>query len=118
MQSSDRHLYLHFVSDLVAQSSGFKIEFRMIPSPCGRRDYEFNETFTSVTIRSPSNSFGTNYLRNLYCGWRFSSTTGTVQIKFKNFDIEDDPSGRCDFDYMEIHDEEVRTPHIHKIQGF
>lgn len=45
---------------------------------------------------------------NLYCMWRFNSAQGeAVRIKFKSFDVEDDPSGKCDFDYVEIHDEEV-----------
>lgn len=101
-------MYVRFVSDLVEQSSGFRIEFRMIESPCGRRNYEFNETFTSVTIRSPSNAQGNTYLRNVDCSWRFSSSNfEMIRIKFKNFDIEDDPSGKCELDYLEIHDEEV-----------
>lgn len=101
-------MYVRFVSDLVEQSSGFRIEFKMIESPCGRRNYEFNETFTSATIRSPSNAQGSSYLPNVDCSWRFSSSNfEMVRIRFKNFDIEDDPSGRCELDYLEIHDEEV-----------
>lgn len=107
-QSTDRHMYLRFVTDLVAQSTGFKVEFRMIESPCGRMNHEFNDTYKSVTIRPPTSSPGGNYMPNSDCKWRFSSTLyEAIRFSFKNFDVEDDPSGHCNLDYLEIHDDEV-----------
>lgn len=102
---------MRFVTDMIGSSSGFSVELKMIQSPCGKNLYSFNETITSFTITSPMN--GDTYMPNVNCAWKFKTVDDKIiQIKFEKFDLEgmeNDENAKCDSDYLEIHDDEVRT---------
>lgn len=97
---------MRFVTDNISQGTGFSIDLEMIASPCGRNTYHLNSSLSSISLSSPMN--GNLYMPNANCLWTLSTDEGKlIDIRFEQFDLEEDPHNKCTSDFLEIADEEV-----------
>ncbi|XP_070842448.1 cubilin [Chaetodon trifascialis] len=101
LQTTDNHLFIHFVSDATNEASGFKMTFEAYSQACGGF-IVLNDNDPPGYITSPN--FPQNYPQNIDCIWVISVPNGeAVQIDFEDeFYIE--PTGSCVNDYLELHD--------------
>lgn len=108
IQTTTSDLYMQFVTDNISFGTGFSVLFEMIESPCGQSNYHLNGTLSSVTVHVPVN--GQMYKPNMNCLWSFTTDDGKlIDIKFEQFDLEEDSTNKCTADYLEISDEEVNN---------
>uniref|UniRef100_A0A3Q2TAZ9 Cubilin n=1 Tax=Fundulus heteroclitus TaxID=8078 RepID=A0A3Q2TAZ9_FUNHE len=101
IQTTDNHLYIHFVSDASNEASGFKLIFEAHSQACGG--------FIMLTEYDPpgyitSPNYPQNYPQNMDCIWLITVPNGeAVQIDFEEeFYIE--PTSSCSFDFLELRD--------------
>uniref|UniRef100_A0A671XF34 Cubilin n=1 Tax=Sparus aurata TaxID=8175 RepID=A0A671XF34_SPAAU len=101
LQTTDNHLFVHFVSDATNEASGFKLTFEAHSQACGGF-IELNDNDPPGYITSPN--YPQNYPQNIDCIWVIIVPNGeAVQIDFEDeFYIE--PSTSCVHDYLELHD--------------
>jgi hypothetical protein len=106
--STGSQLFIRYVTDSTRPSSGFKLTFTMMESPCGSKPYyNFTENENmEVTISSKLDS-SSNYLPNIRCMYLFEANyRKSFEIIFKKFDLED--SENCTKDYLKIEDDSVK----------
>uniref|UniRef100_A0A3Q3MXM2 Cubilin n=1 Tax=Mastacembelus armatus TaxID=205130 RepID=A0A3Q3MXM2_9TELE len=101
LQTSDNHLFIHFVSDASNEGSGFKLTFEAHSQACGGF-IELNDDDPPGYITSPN--YPQNYPQNIDCIWVITVPNGeAVQIDFEDeFYIE--PTTSCVYDYLELRD--------------
>ncbi|XP_038578939.1 cubilin [Micropterus salmoides] len=101
LQTTDSHLFIHFVSDASNEACGFKMTFEAHSQACGGF-IELNDNDPPGYITSPN--YPLNYPQNIDCVWVVTVPNGeAVQIDFQDeFYIE--PSGSCMYDYLELRD--------------
>ncbi|XP_045916959.1 cubilin [Micropterus dolomieu] len=90
LQTTDSHLFIHFVSDASNEACGFKMTFEAHSQACGGF-IELNDNDPPGYITSPN--YPQNYPQNIDCVWVVTVPNGeAVQIDFQDeFYIE--PSG-------------------------
>uniref|UniRef100_I3KD12 Cubilin n=1 Tax=Oreochromis niloticus TaxID=8128 RepID=I3KD12_ORENI len=101
LQTTDNHLFIHFVSDASNEASGFKLVFEAHNQGCGGF-IELNDNDPPGYITSPN--YPQNYPQNIDCIWVITVPNGeAVQIDFEDqFYIE--PTSSCMYDYLELRD--------------
>uniref|UniRef100_A0A3P8P3D4 Cubilin n=1 Tax=Astatotilapia calliptera TaxID=8154 RepID=A0A3P8P3D4_ASTCA len=101
LQTTDNHLFIHFVSDASNEASGFKLVFEAHSQGCGGF-IEVNDNDPPGYITSPN--YPQNYPQNIDCIWVITVPNGeAVQIDFEDqFYIE--PTSSCMYDYLELRD--------------
>ncbi|XP_070708966.1 cubilin [Pempheris klunzingeri] len=101
LQTTDNHLFIHFVSDASNEASGFKLTFEAHSQACGGF-IELNDNDPPGYITSPN--YPQNYPQNIDCIWVITVPNGeAVQIDFEDeFYIE--PTGSCMYDFLELRD--------------
>uniref|UniRef100_A0A8C4D9G2 Cubilin n=1 Tax=Dicentrarchus labrax TaxID=13489 RepID=A0A8C4D9G2_DICLA len=101
LQTTDNHLFIHFVSDATNEGSGFKLTFEAHSQACGGF-IELNDNDPPGYITSPN--YPQNYPQNIDCIWVITVPNGeAVQIDFEDeFYIE--PTASCMYDYLEVRD--------------
>ncbi|XP_030624670.1 LOW QUALITY PROTEIN: cubilin [Chanos chanos] len=100
-QTTDNHLYVHFVSDGSNEGHGFKLLFEGHSQACGGT-IELSDSDPPGYITSPN--YPSNYPQNIDCVWIITVPNGeAVQLDFdSNFYIE--PHTGCAYDYLELRD--------------
>nr|XP_023646366.1 cubilin [Paramormyrops kingsleyae] len=101
MQTTDSHLYVHFISDSSNEGHGFKMTFEAHNQACGGA-IELRDTDPPGYITSPN--YPSNYPENIDCIWIITVPNGeSVQIDFVDeFYIEQNTG--CVYDYLELRD--------------
>ncbi|XP_017269603.1 cubilin [Kryptolebias marmoratus] len=101
LQTTDNHLFIHFVSDASNEATGFKLTFEAHSQACGGF-IELNDFDPPGYLTSPN--YPQNYPMNIDCIWVITVPNGeAVQIDFEDeFYIE--PTTSCFYDYLEIRD--------------
>ncbi|XP_068160694.1 cubilin [Antennarius striatus] len=101
LQTTDNHLFVHFVSDTTNEASGFKLTFEAHSLACGGF-IEMIDSDPPGYITSPN--YPQNYPQNIDCIWVITVPNGeAVQIDFEDeFYIE--PVNSCAYDYLELRD--------------
>ncbi|XP_013879229.1 cubilin [Austrofundulus limnaeus] len=101
LQTTDNHLFVHFVSDASNEASGFKLTFEAHSQACGGF-IELSDFDPPGYLTSPN--YPQNYPTNSDCIWVITVPNGeAVQIDFEDeFYIE--PTTSCIYDYLEIRD--------------
>ncbi|XP_068604308.1 cubilin [Brachionichthys hirsutus] len=101
LQTTDNHLFIHFVSDATNEASGFKLTFQAHSQACGGF-IELIDNDPPGYITSPN--YPQNYPQNIDCVWVITVPNGeAVQIDFEDeFYIE--PVSSCAYDYLELRD--------------
>ncbi|XP_034025114.1 cubilin [Thalassophryne amazonica] len=101
LQTTDNHLYIHFVSDNMNEGSGFKLTFEAHSQACGGFIH-LNDNEPPGYITSPN--YPKNYPQNIDCIWVISVPNGeAVQINFED-DFYIEPTSDCIYDYLELRD--------------
>ncbi|XP_034427678.1 cubilin [Hippoglossus hippoglossus] len=101
LQTTDNHLFIHFMSDASNEASGFKLIFEAHSQACGGF-IKLNDNDPPGYISSPN--YPQNYPQNIDCIWVITVPNGeAVQIDFEDeFYIE--PTAQCMYDYLEVRD--------------
>ncbi|XP_038138788.1 cubilin-like, partial [Cyprinodon tularosa] len=100
LQTTDNHLYAHFVSDASNEATGFKLTFEAHSQACGGFIVVRDEDPPGY-ITSPN--YPENYPQNVDCIWVITVPNGeAVQVDFEDFYIE--PTSSCSYDYLELRD--------------
>nr|XP_020470999.1 cubilin [Monopterus albus] len=109
LQTTDNHLFIHFVSDGSNEASGFKLTFEAHSQACGGF-IELNDNDPPGYITSPN--YPGNYPQNIDCIWVITVPLGeAVQIDFEDqFYIE--PTTNCGYDYLELRDGSTSNSHL------
>uniref|UniRef100_A0A3P9CHJ1 Cubilin n=1 Tax=Maylandia zebra TaxID=106582 RepID=A0A3P9CHJ1_9CICH len=99
LQTTDNHLFIHFVSDASNEASGFKLVFEAHSQGCGGF-IEVNDNDPPGYITSPN--YPQNYPQNIDCIWVITVPNGeAVQIDFEDqFYIE--PTSRYTFTFSSL----------------
>lgn len=98
IQSASSEILIHFHSDSYGAGNGFQISYAPVEGIPGCGGYF---TLDKGEIVSPS--FGGEYLHNLRCEYKISTSPDTkIRIEFKTFNLE--RSRKCKFDYLKIYD--------------
>ncbi|XP_029134023.2 cubilin [Labrus bergylta] len=101
LQTTDNHLFIHFVSDATIEASGFEITFEAHSQACGGF-IELNDNDPPGFITSPN--YPQNYPQNIDCVWVITVPNGeAVQIDFED-DFYIESSSSCMYDYLEVRD--------------
>ncbi|KAM6900418.1 cubilin [Xenentodon cancila] len=101
IQTTDSHLFIHFVSDVSNEATGFKLTFEAHSQACGGF-IELNDNDPPGYITSPNHP--QNYPQNIDCIWVIMVPNGEeVQIDFEG-DFYIEPTASCLYDYLEIRD--------------
>lgn len=97
-------IFIEFVTDSRAKSTGFSAEITAVMSPCGERSINVSEVAKYVT--SPGK---TNYLPNVKCTWIIETTMyNQILLIFEQFELQGpDGEGKCSYDRLEIADETI-----------
>ncbi|XP_053268342.1 cubilin [Pleuronectes platessa] len=101
LQTTDNHLFIHFMSDGSNEASGFELIFEAHSQACGGF-IKLNDNDPPGYISSPN--YPQNYPQNIDCIWVITVPNGeAVQIDFEDeFYIE--PTAQCMYDYLEVRD--------------
>ncbi|KAM9333329.1 LOW QUALITY PROTEIN: cubilin [Pholidichthys leucotaenia] len=101
VQTTDNHLFIHFVTDETDEASGFKLLFEAHSAACGGL-ITLTDNDPPGYITSPD--YPQNYPQNIDCTWVITVPNGeAVQIDFvEEFYIGHTTS--CTFDYLELRD--------------
>uniref|UniRef100_A0A3Q3W0B5 Cubilin n=1 Tax=Mola mola TaxID=94237 RepID=A0A3Q3W0B5_MOLML len=101
LQTTDNHLFIHFVSDGSNEGAGFKLTFEAHSQACGGF-IGLNDGDPPGYITSPN--YPQNYPQNIDCIWAITVPNGeAVRLDFEDeFYIE--PADSCQHDYLELHD--------------
>ncbi|KAF0028409.1 hypothetical protein F2P81_019496 [Scophthalmus maximus] len=101
LQTTDNHLFLHFLSDGSNEASGFKLTFEAHSQACGGF-IELSHNDPPGYITSPN--YPQNYPQNVDCVWVITVPNGeAVQIDFED-EIYIEPTTQCLYDYLEVRD--------------
>ncbi|XP_060950209.1 cubilin [Limanda limanda] len=100
LQTTDNHLFIHFMSDGSNEASGFELIFEAHSQACGGF-IKLNDNDPPGYISSPN--YPQNYPQNIDCIWVITVPREAVQIDFQDeFYIE--PTAQCMYDYLEVRD--------------
>ncbi|KAK6490308.1 cubilin [Huso huso] len=95
-QSTQRSMYIRFVTDSSVTNFGFTAEYGSAEAGCG-------ETLTGPTGTITSPGHPTNYPHGANCTWYISVVPGhIVRLTFTSFNMEFHHN--CDYDYVEVYD--------------
>ncbi|KAM4718445.1 cubilin [Anableps anableps] len=101
LQTTDNHLYIHFVTDSSNEASGFKLTFESYSKACGG-SIMLTDNDPPGYITSPN--YPQNYPQNIDCNWVITVPDGeAVRIDFEG-DFYIEPTSNCSFDYLELRD--------------
>uniref|UniRef100_A0A3B5AXX3 Cubilin n=1 Tax=Stegastes partitus TaxID=144197 RepID=A0A3B5AXX3_9TELE len=101
LQTTDNHLFIHFVTDARDEASGFKLTFEAHSQACGGF-IELSDNDPPGYITSPN--YPQNYPQNIDCVWVITVPNGeAVQLDFED-DFYIESSASCAHDYLELRD--------------
>ncbi|KAG4066297.1 hypothetical protein HA402_000521 [Bradysia odoriphaga] len=105
--SSGRSLFIRYVTDSIASSSGFSANIKMEAAECGKTVIHLNATTPEHTLTWPIGS--SNYRPNSQCDWIIEAPDmEQIDIHFEKFDLEDaDSGGQCSLDYLKLTDDDA-----------
>lgn len=96
--SHSNYLFLRFISDPSMQNRGFQVYYQTMETGCGGL-----LTGESGSIESPD--YPNFYFSNMNCEWKIRVSEGSVVVLYiAAIDIEVNPGGQCQFDYLEFFD--------------
>ncbi|XP_075684851.1 cubilin [Rhinoderma darwinii] len=99
--STQRSLYVHFLTDASSTNHGFSAEYQSLTEVCGG-----TMTTPKGTINSPG--YPSVYPHGVHCMWVISVQPGNlVRLTFSVFNLE--YSYTCQYDYVEIYDNATDT---------